>query len=496
MLAKPEADRKKAVLLTARAMDVLEGDPRQAAADAQAALKLAPGLVPAAITAAKALFRLNDLRRGSKILETVWKANPHPDVADTYVRARAGDSVQDRLKRAHKLEALKPNHAESLRIVASAALDAHEHKTARDKAEAALRQQPREGLYLLLADIEEADTGDEGRVRHWMSQAVKAPRDPAWTADGYVAREWAPVSPVTGEIDAFVWKVPVKELHAPEIEGGAVQSSANDPDEAIRSLPPVKAPEPAASERRDDEHSIRRPIEIDSESVKTAETAKVASASAESPARAAEPDLTRPDLSRNVPPAPVVAPAPAPVAVGSERTTAAVEVPPASASAAAVGSTPAKAGNGAVIIPLQSQSQPKPTAEPAKSDDAGRAEVSQAAERPVESSKPKWYQKPPLVIEPGERARTTDAIPEDDRRADPASHEHPATLKDGQQQLRQDSGNLVSGDQRHAERSAEKSRHASATPTAFRGQPVDDPGVDEQAEDNFTARSSSRFRLF
>ncbi len=68
--------------------------------------------------------------------------------------------------------------------------------------------EPREAAFLLLADIEEAETGDQGRVRHWLAQALKAPRDPAWVADGFVSDKWLPVSPVTGQLDAFEWKAP------------------------------------------------------------------------------------------------------------------------------------------------------------------------------------------------------------------------------------------------------------------------------------------------
>ena len=46
-------------------------------------------------------------------------------------------------------------------------------------------------------------------VREWLARAVRAPRDPAWTADGIVSDEWEPLSPVTGRLDAFEWKVPV-----------------------------------------------------------------------------------------------------------------------------------------------------------------------------------------------------------------------------------------------------------------------------------------------
>ena len=246
IVKREEADRKKAVLLAARAMQRIDGDSHGARDDALEAVRLAPDLVPAAVTAARALFREDNLRKGSKLLEKAWKTEPHPEIAAAYVRARIGDSVLDRLKRADKLEALKPNHIESLLAVAHAALDAQQFGRAREKAEAAARQESREGIYLLLADIEEAETGDQGRVRHWLSQAVRAGRDPAWTADGYVSEKWAPVSPVTGRLDAFVWRVPLSQLAQP-VE--ATRSGDNQAEHAIRTLPPVRTQqaEPAGS---------------------------------------------------------------------------------------------------------------------------------------------------------------------------------------------------------------------------------------------------------
>ena len=63
-----------------------------------------------------------------------------------------------------------------------------------------------------MADIEQADTRNVGKVREHLARALRAPRDPAWTADGMVSQRWLPVSPVTGRIDAFEWKVPVERL--------------------------------------------------------------------------------------------------------------------------------------------------------------------------------------------------------------------------------------------------------------------------------------------
>jgi HemY protein len=210
-------NRRRAVLLTAKAEDLLDTDPGAAKAAAIEANRLAPDFVPAAVAAAKTLFRQNDIRKGAKILEAAWKAEPHPAIADLYVHARPGDAVFDRLHRAEKLQSLRQNNVESSLAVARAALDAHEFKTAREAAEAAVRMQPREGAYLLLADIEEAESGDQGRVRQALAMAVRAPRDPAWVADGIVSDRWAPVSPVTGRLDAFEWRSPVERL-GPAIE--------------------------------------------------------------------------------------------------------------------------------------------------------------------------------------------------------------------------------------------------------------------------------------
>lgn len=243
-MAGSGASRRKAVLLTAKAGDLLEADPAAAKSAASEANKLDPSLVPAALVAARAAFRLGDVRKGAKLLEAIWKKEPHPDVADLYVHARPGDSTHDRLDRAKKLQAMKLNHAESALIVAKAALDAGEYRLARREAESAIRLGAREGMYLLMADIEEAETGDQGKIRQWLSMAVRAPRDPAWVADGYVAEQWAPISPVTGRLDAFEWRAPSEKL------GQLVDANDRPPERsvipALPSTPPLSSALPAS----------------------------------------------------------------------------------------------------------------------------------------------------------------------------------------------------------------------------------------------------------
>jgi HemY protein len=70
-----------------------------------------------------------------------------------------------------------------------------------------------------MARLERTERNDEGRAREWMARALNAPPDPQWTADGYVSDRWLPVSPVSGRIDAFEWRVPLTgAIAAPVIE--------------------------------------------------------------------------------------------------------------------------------------------------------------------------------------------------------------------------------------------------------------------------------------
>lgn len=238
-IERDAANRRRAVLLTAKAQALIDSDPNAAKTAALEANRLRPDFAPAAVIAAKLLFRQNDVRKGAKILEAAWKAEPHPEIAELYTHARPGDAVLDRLNRAKKLQEMKKNHAESSLAVARAALDAQDFSTARKEAEAAIRMDRREGAYLLLADIEEAETGDQGKIRQLLSKAVRAPRDPAWVADGVVSECWAPVSPITGKLDAFEWRAPMERL------GQLIDSDEDAPDAAV---PTIAAPTEPAKE--------------------------------------------------------------------------------------------------------------------------------------------------------------------------------------------------------------------------------------------------------
>ena len=237
LIDKAEYRRQRAVLLTARALAAEEGDRDNARAYALDAVKLAPTLVPAAELAARLLSESGELRRASRIVEKAWQANPHPDLAEAYAHLRPGDSARERLARVQSLALRAPGHIESALAVARAALDAQEFAIARAALKPALKQ-PTQRVAELAAEIEQRESGDEGRAREWMARALRAPRDPAWTADGIVSDHWLPVSPVSGRLDALQWKVPLAEL--------ADEREIIEAEEVAAADVPVAEPPPAA----------------------------------------------------------------------------------------------------------------------------------------------------------------------------------------------------------------------------------------------------------
>lgn len=246
-LDKASYRRHRAVLLTARALALDESDRDTSRALILEAVKLAPALVPAATLAGRRLAESGEMRKAARIIEAAWKIGPHPDLAETYANLRFGDSARDRLARMEKLAQRGPGGVEAALAIARAALDAGEFAAARTALQPYLST-PTQRVALLMAEIERLEHGDEGRAREWTARALRAAPDPQWTADGIVSDRWLPVSPASGRLDAFEWKVPLAEIG---FERPVIEADLPPPTPAGPPAPPAvaePAPGPAASE--------------------------------------------------------------------------------------------------------------------------------------------------------------------------------------------------------------------------------------------------------
>ena len=275
--------RQRAVLLTARALASEDKDRDTIKALVLEAARLAPELVPAAALAGRLLSDAGEPRKAGKIIEAAWRRNPHPDLAEIYAHLRIGDSARDRLMRVQSLARAPAAHIEGSLAIARAAIDAREFAIARS-ALAPLIVQPTRRVAMLMAELEEAEHSDVGRAREWMTRAMRAGGDPAWTADGFVSDHWLPLSPVTGRLDAFEWKVPVAELGEP----AALEAA---PRPYIEAMP---RPEPAETPARATEHDLdeERPEERD---IRPVEPPRHEVRPERAPAHSPEPEAAEPE---------------------------------------------------------------------------------------------------------------------------------------------------------------------------------------------------------
>ena len=208
---KADADRRRAVLLTAQAQALEDSNAERAIALAMEAHTLALDLVEPAAIAGRLYASRGQTGKVARVIEQTWKRAPHPDLAVAYAYARSGDSPRDRLERVKNLARTTPHSVEAPIAVATTAIEAHDWEEARKALTPLLEGRLSQRVCTLMARIEGEQFGNAGRVREWLARAANAPRDPAWTADGFVSDRWAPVSPVTGALDAFQWKVPVEQ---------------------------------------------------------------------------------------------------------------------------------------------------------------------------------------------------------------------------------------------------------------------------------------------
>ncbi len=213
---KALGERQRAVLIAALALEKEQTSPDESLRLARVANRRAPDLIPATALATRLLARKGAARRAARLIESVWRLGPHPDLANLYLGLRPGEPHNARLSRARVLAKLAPGDPESRMTLASAAIAACDFRAAREAMRPLIEgdERPTARMCLLMAEIEEAEHGESGYVREWLARASRAPRDACWIADGVMSDQWMPASPVTGKLGAFVWKRPDERIGA------------------------------------------------------------------------------------------------------------------------------------------------------------------------------------------------------------------------------------------------------------------------------------------
>ncbi|MCW5724264.1 MAG: heme biosynthesis protein HemY [Maricaulaceae bacterium] len=181
------AKRRRAVLLTAAAMEREDSDAEGARPLAEAAVQAAPGFAPAAALAARLLAADRKHGRAESIIKSAWSIAPHPALARALRDLRKSDTRAKRAERLRELAALNPEHRESKLLAAEAALDSGDVGASRAALDPLLGLgAPSARLCALAARLARQEDDDKA-ARRWMTRAAHAPGEADWSdidADG------------------------------------------------------------------------------------------------------------------------------------------------------------------------------------------------------------------------------------------------------------------------------------------------------------------------
>lgn len=177
-----ETEPARAALATGAAQTA--ADKTEGVKLARLAWKADASLAPAALAYATRLREDGREARAQSVIRHSWTLAPHPDLA-VFALAPVTDRLA-RMKAAQRLAEANPEHAESRMLLARAALDAGLTGEARHQAtlaaDAGLNQRR---LWLLMAEIEQADSGGDSRAAQAeaLRRAALADADPEWRCD-------------------------------------------------------------------------------------------------------------------------------------------------------------------------------------------------------------------------------------------------------------------------------------------------------------------------
>ena len=202
------AERARAALLTAQAATLEAGDERarQTALDeAQAAARLRPDFPPASVVAARLLAADARPARAAQVIETAWKAAPHPALWLAYRDLKTDETPAERAARLASLAGFQPEARESRILMTEQALIAGDAVGAR----AAAHELDGEPLTRRLAGLRArvaSSSGERDEARAWIARGGEAPQEPDWSdidADGkafaYGPADWARIASAYAE---------------------------------------------------------------------------------------------------------------------------------------------------------------------------------------------------------------------------------------------------------------------------------------------------------
>jgi HemY protein len=146
--------------------------------DAVTLARQAVDLVPESETAVDTLARMlaadGKARKAEQLVQDTWRKAPHALLARTWRDLAGGKDANALANRMQTLAALNPDHPESRLAAAEGAVEAKLWGQARTQLQPLITNQPCLRTCLLMARVEEGESGDGAKALDWMRRAVAA----------------------------------------------------------------------------------------------------------------------------------------------------------------------------------------------------------------------------------------------------------------------------------------------------------------------------------
>ena len=162
------ARRRRAVLLTASALECEDATPDEARA-------------PAATLAARLLAGARKHAKAESLIKAAWSAAPHPALARALAELRKSDTKAKRAERLKELAAIRAEHRESRLLLAEAALESGDTGEARAALDPLLEMGTPSARLCALASRLARQEDDDKAARRWMTRAAHAPGEADWS---------------------------------------------------------------------------------------------------------------------------------------------------------------------------------------------------------------------------------------------------------------------------------------------------------------------------
>jgi len=208
-LPKDVFRRRDAVLALQLADDLAgQGETGRAKDIAIEANTLSPGLVPAAVAAARAQIARDAPRKAARILKKAWEQAPHPELAAAFAAIAPDETPDARLLRFGPFLKITPDHPETRMLEAELLIAAEDFPGARRALGDLPESRPSARVLTIMAAVERGEGSPDAVVRGWLTRAVTAPRGPQWVCDNcrHIHPGWVAICDNCGSFDTLSWR--------------------------------------------------------------------------------------------------------------------------------------------------------------------------------------------------------------------------------------------------------------------------------------------------